>query len=223
MSSTSFSEKVSLLSAAEDQAEKVLIRPDPDLDHAIANSKKNNIPEITVRAIQGQFLAIQAQLIGAKSVLEIGTLGGYSTIWLAKTGAAVTSIEINPKHRDVANENLKAAGLSADTILGAALDVLPKLSAEGRQFDFVFIDADWGEQWEYFDWAVKLTRKNGLIYIDNVVQEIISNGNGVSEQSLVARVGADTRVTASLVPTISAYKSRNDLACIDGFLLIIVK
>ena len=79
-------------------------------------------------------------------MLEIGTLGGYSTLWFARTGAKVTSIEVDPKHRDVALENVK--GHDIDIIPGAALDVLPELAAEGRKFDFVFIDAEWKEQWD---------------------------------------------------------------------------
>jgi len=86
--------------------------------------------------------------MNAKTVLEIGTLGGYSTIWLAETGAKVTGIEIDPKHRDVALENTK--GLNVELILGVALDVLPKLAEEGRKFDLVFIDAAWEELWDYF-------------------------------------------------------------------------
>jgi len=90
----------------------------------------------------------QRQVRNANSVLEIGTLGGHSTIWFARTGAKVTSIEIDPKHRDVALENTK--GLDVEIILGAALNVLPQLVADGRKFDFIFIDAAWEEQWEYF-------------------------------------------------------------------------
>jgi predicted O-methyltransferase YrrM len=122
------------------QAQSSLLKPNPQLDHALSNSTANGLPPITISALQGQYLAIQCQLIGAKSVLEIGTLGGYSTIWFASTGAKVTSIEINPKHRSVALENTK--GHDVEIILGAALDVLPKLAREGRKFDLVFIDAD---------------------------------------------------------------------------------
>ncbi|KAF9870672.1 hypothetical protein CkaCkLH20_11774 [Colletotrichum karsti] len=137
--------------AVETVARKSLLRPNEKLDHAIANSQQNGLPAIEVSPLQGQFLAIQCQLIGAKTVLEIGTLGGYSTIWLAQAGAKVTSIEIDPKHRDVALQNV--SGLDVEIILGAALDVLPKLAEEGRQFDMVFVDASWGEQEKYFDWA----------------------------------------------------------------------
>lgn len=197
-----------------------LLRPNRRLEDAISNSRKNGLPPITVSPLQGQFLAIQCKLIGAKSVLEIGTLGGYSTIWFAEAGAKVTSIEINPKHRDVALENLK--GLDADIILGAALDVLPKLAEEGRRFDMVFIDADWGEQWEYFDWAVKLTRPKGCIYVDNVIRELLeSRATDGAKESLVTKVGKDERVTATLIPTVASHKANFD-EMFDGFLLAIV-
>lgn len=140
-------------------------------------------------------------------------------MWFAKAGAQVTSIELNPKHRDVALENLHAAGLDADILLGAALDVLPNLSSEGKQFDFVFIDAAWGEQWDYFDWAVKLVKQGGSIYVDNVVQTMLRHDAG--EDSLLARVGRDARVAATMVPTLSSHKAPGDDAFVDGFLLAI--
>lgn len=154
-------------------------------------------------------------------MLEIGTLGGYSTIWFARTGAKVTSIEIDSKHRDVALENTK--GLDVEIILGAALNVLQKLAAEGRKFDFPFLDAAWEEQWQYFQWAVELTRGNGCIYVDNVVRELLESENvGEGDESLVTKVGREERVNATLVPTISSHK-RNAEEMFDGFLLAVVK
>lgn len=208
-------------------ATQSLIKPNPHLDAAIRNSQAHGLPAITVSALAGQFLAIQAQLIDAKRVLEIGTLGGYSSIWFASTGAHVTSIEISKKHKAVAEENIKVAGY-ADRVnieLGAALDVLPKLAERGEKFDLVFIDADWGEQWEYFDWAVKMTRKRGCIYVDNVVRTMLEDGTtdpAKAEGSLVAKVGKDERVTATLVSTVGSHKGRVDEA-FDGFLMAVVK
>lgn len=214
-------EKFHLAAKIDAQAQSSLLKPNPKLDHAIANSRKNGLPAITISALQGQFLAIQCQLIHAKSVLEIGTLGGYSTIWFASTGAKVTSIEINPKHRDVAKEN--TAGLDGiEIILGSALDVLPKLAEEGRKFDLVFIDADWAEQWDYFQWAIKLTRHRGCIYVDNVVREILESGGVGESESLVTKVGKDDRVQATLVSTVSSHKQVAS-EMVDGFLLAIVK
>ncbi|KAK2008210.1 O-methyltransferase [Colletotrichum eremochloae] len=199
-----------------------LLAPNPKLDNAVANSQKNNLPEIAISPLQGQFLAIQCQLIGAKTVLEIGTLGGYSTICLAQTGAKVTSIEINPKHREVAQENV--AGLDTEIILGAALDVLPKLADKGRKFDMVFCDASWGEQEKYFDWAVKLTRPKGCIYVDNVVWNVLdSKAIETGKDSLLTHVGKDKRVTATLVPMIStAHTVSMGRPILDGFLLAVV-
>ena len=208
-------------SSIDAQARTSLLRPDPQLDHALTNSATNGLPAITISDLQGQYLAVQCQLIDAKSVLEIGTLGGYSTIWFARTGAKVTSLEINPKHRDVALENTK--GLDVEIILGAALDVLPKLAAEGRKFDFIFIDAAWEEQWQYFQWAVKLARVNGCIYVDNVIRELLESENiGEGKESLVTKVGREEKVSATLVPVISSHKGKVE-EMYDGFLLAVVK
>jgi predicted O-methyltransferase YrrM len=216
----SSADKLHQASTIDAQARTSLLKPDPQLDHALANSTANGLPAITISDLQGQYLAIQCQLINAKSVLEIGTLGGYSTIWFARTGAKVTSIEINPKHRDVALENTK--GLDVEIILGAALNVLPKLAAEGRKFDFIFIDAAWEEQWEYFQWAVKLAKGNGCIYVDNVVRELLESENGVEGESLLTKVGREEKVSATLVSTISSHKGKAE-EMFDGFLLAVVK
>jgi predicted O-methyltransferase YrrM len=197
-----------------------LLTPDAQLENALTNSSANNLPAITISPLQGQYLSIQCQLINAKSVLEVGTLGGYSTIWFAKTGAKVTTVEINPKHRDIALENTK--GLDVDIILGAALDVLPKLAAEGKKFDLVFLDASWDEQWEYFEWAVKLTRANGCIYVDNVIRELLEHENVGEGETLLTKVGRDKRVDATLVPVLSSHKGKEE-EMFDGFLLAVVK
>lgn len=208
--------------AVEGIACRNLLRPNPQLDNALTNSRQNGLPDITVSPLQGQFLAIQCQLIGAKTVLEIGTLGGYSTIWLAQSGAKVTSIEIDRKHRDVAVDNV--AGLDTEIILGAALDVLPRLAKEGRKFDMVFCDASWGEQNECFDWAVRLTRKNGCVYVDNVVWKMLMDGTaGHGRDSLVTHVGKDDRVRATLVPVVStAHTVVGGHTVLDGFLMAVV-
>lgn len=219
MSSTSTNNLAKAV-AVDTLATKALVKPNAQRDNALVNSKEKELPAVMVSALQGQFLAIQCQLIGAKTVLEIGTLGGYSTIWFSQAGAKVTSIELNPKHRDVALENTK--GLDPEIILGAALDVLPKLAEEGRKYDLVFIDADWGEQWDYFDWAVKLTRSKGCIYVDNVVRMILEDELlDPGKDSLVTKAGNDDRVTATLVSTVNSHKNSPDEQ-FDGFLLSIV-
>jgi len=218
---TSSSDKLHTIAAIDRLAHGTLLHPNSRLDGAINNSLNHGLPPITVSALAGQYLSIQCQLIGAKEVLEIGTLGGYSSIWFAEAGAKVTSIEINPKHRDVALENTK--GLDVDVILGAALDILPRLSKDGRVFDMVFIDADWGEQWEYFEWAVRLTRPGGCIYVDNVIRELLeSDATDSSIPSLVTKVGQDDRVRATLVPVLSSHKGKFE-EMLDGFILAIVK
>lgn len=203
------------------QARTSLLRPNARLTTALANSTAHGLPPITITALQGQFLAIQCKLLRAKSVLEIGTLGGYSSIWFASTGASVTSIEIDPKHRDVAVENTK--GLDVNVILGAALDVLPRLVDEGRKFDFIFIDAAWEEQYEYFAWAVKLARGGGGIYVDNVVREMLEDEDfGESDrETLVTKVGKEKGVTATVIGVVSDHKG-DEAEMFDGFLLAVV-
>lgn len=210
---SSISQLASQAKAIDGLANKHLIRANAKLDDAIQNTKENGLPPIEITPLQGQYLAIQCKLIGAKTVLEIGTLGGYSSIWFAEAGAKVTSLEISPKHREVALANTK--GLDVDVILGPALDTLPKLAAEGRTFDLVFIDADWEQQAEYFDWAVRLTGPKGCIFVDNVVRELLESDaakDGV--ESLVTKVGRDDRVMATLVPMLSSYKN-----LFDGFMI----
>ncbi|OAP62250.1 hypothetical protein AYL99_04453 [Fonsecaea erecta] len=206
------------------------------LSYALENSDANNIPPITISPLQGQYLAIQAQLINAKNILEVGTLGGYSTLWFLSAGAHVTSLEINPHHRDVALQNLKHAGYvegkDFEIILAPALDTLPRLLTDQQdgkrgKFDLVFIDADWSEQYEYFQHAVQLARPNGCIYVDNVVREILEGSNSEEfeagrKESLPVKVGKDERVKATLVSVVSSHKGHEGEA-FDGFLLAVVK
>ncbi|TVY35306.1 O-methyltransferase [Lachnellula subtilissima] len=187
-------------------AQSALLRPNPKLAHALANSKAKGLPPISVVPLSGQYLSILAGIMGAKSVLEIGTLGGYSTICFAEAGAKVTSIEIDPKHRDVALENVD--GLDVEILLGAALEVLPKLAEQGRKFDMVFIDADFDDQWEHFDWAVKLTRPKGY-------------GEGGND-SILTKVGRDERVMATLVSTVASHPMIPTPA-LNGFIMAMVK
>ncbi len=203
------------------QAKSALLRPNPVLEHALANSAAKGLPPISVLPMSGQHLSILTQLMGAKSVLEIGTLGGYSTICFAEAGAKVTSIEINPKHRDTALENVR--GLDVEILLGAALDVLPKLAEEGRQFDMVFIDADFDDQLEQFDWAVKLTRVNGCVFLDDVIASMIKNGEiEEGKDSILTKIGRDERVQATLVPTVASH-SMLPTPVFNGFVLAMVK
>ena len=153
-----------------------LLPADPVLDAALKDAADAGLPNIQVAPNQGKLLAIIVQLMGTRTLLEIGTLGGYSTIWLARAlqpGGKLISLEIDPKHADVARKNLERAGLAnvAEVRLGSAHDSLPKLAAEGHSFDVVFIDADKPSTPEYLDWALKMTHKGSLIIIDNVVRQ----------------------------------------------------
>ncbi|QIG50900.1 O-methyltransferase [Nordella sp. HKS 07] len=162
--------------AVDDYLSDMLVPPDRALAAALEASADAGLPEIAVSPNQGKLLMLLARSINARSVLEIGTLGGYSTIWLARAlpkGGHVVTLEAVPTHAEVARANFKRARLGAmiDVRLGKALDLLPKLATEKRKpFDFVFIDADKENIPDYFAWALKLTRPGSLIVVDNVIR-----------------------------------------------------
>ncbi|KAJ4249117.1 hypothetical protein NW762_012451 [Fusarium torreyae] len=203
------------------QASTALLKVSPKLENCLANSAAKGLPPISVTPMAGQHLSILTQLIGAKSVLEIGTLGGYSAICFAEGGAKVTSIEIDSKYRDVALENVN--GLDVEIMLGAALDILPKLAEEERRFDLVFIDADFDDHVEHFEWAVKLTRPGGCIFFDDIVISMFKNGE-VKEggESILTHIGKDERVKATLVPNVACH-SMVPTPVFNGFVLAVVK
>lgn len=180
------------------QAKSAFLRPNPTLDAALSNSAAAGLPPISVNSLSGQFLSILTRTMGAKNVLEVGTLGGYSSICFAQAGAKVTSIEIDPKHRDVAMKNVE--GLDVEVLLGSHQEVMPRLIAEGRKFDLVFIDADMVDMWEQFDHAVRLTRPNGCVFMDDVVASMFRYDDVGKEDNVLAKVGNDERVQATLVP-----------------------
>ena len=204
---------------------KLLVPGDDALAAALAASTEAGLPAINVAPNQGKFLSLLASIQGAKNILEIGTLGGYSTIWLAralpKDGRLVT-LELDPKHAGVARSNLARAGLGelVSIRVGPALETLPQLAAEGLPpFDFVFIDADKQSIPEYFEWALKLTRVGSVIVVDNVVRKgaVIDqattdpNVQGVRRfNELLAKT---SRVSATAVQTVGSKGY-------DGFALI---
>ncbi|MEU6168765.1 O-methyltransferase [Streptomyces tanashiensis] len=149
---------------------------DEILTAALADSTAAGLPEIAVAPNQGKLLHLLASTQGARTVLEIGTLGGYSTIWLARALPAdgrLITLEYDPAHADVARANIARAGLDkiVEVRTGAALDTLPRLEAEGAgPFDLVFIDADKVNNPRYVEWALKLSRPGTLIIVDNVVR-----------------------------------------------------
>ena len=142
--------------AVENYLDKTLIPPDSALDAALADAVAANLPAIQVASVHGKLLHLLALIMGARNILEIGTLGGYSTIWMARAlpnGGRIVTLEADPKHADVAQKNFTRAGV-ADKVelrLGKALDTLPKVAADGRgPFDMFFIDANKSNMPEYF-------------------------------------------------------------------------
>jgi predicted O-methyltransferase YrrM len=154
-----------------------LVEDDPALLAALEASEAAGLPAINVAPNQGKLLMLLARAIGARKILEIGTLGGYSTIWLGRALAPdgrLVTLEANPIYAEVARGNIARAGLTDRVELreGKALDTLPKLAAEGvGPFDLIFIDADKPGTPDYFLWAVRLARRGSLIVVDNVVRE----------------------------------------------------
>jgi predicted O-methyltransferase YrrM len=154
----------------------LFVPPDPALDAALEACSAAGLPPIHVSPNQGKLLFLLARIQGAGAILEIGTLGGYSTIWLARAlpaGGRLITLESDPKHAQVARANIARADLAGvvELRLGLALDTLPQLAAEGRgPFDLIFIDADKPSYPDYLTWALRLTRRGGLIIADNVVR-----------------------------------------------------
>ncbi|MFD3503074.1 O-methyltransferase [Streptomyces sp. NPDC058676] len=154
-----------------------LARDDEALEAALRDSEAAELPRVNVTAPQGKLLQLLAEIQGARTILEIGTLGGYSTIWLARALPAdgrLISLEYSPRHAEVATRNIARAGLDklVEVRVGAALESLPKLADENpAPFDLVFIDADKGNNPHYVEWALRLTRAGSLIVVDNVVRD----------------------------------------------------
>ncbi|MBP6507205.1 MAG: O-methyltransferase [Opitutaceae bacterium] len=205
----------------------LLIPSDPVLEAVLANSQAAGLPAFNVAPNQGKLLQLLARTHGAKRILEIGTLGGYSTIWLARAlplGGRLITLEKNPDYAKVALANFARAGLS-DTIelrLGAAIETLPQLAAENAgPFDLVFIDADKVSTPDYFIWALKLSRAGTLVMVDNVVR----NGAVIDEAStdpsvqgvrrFLELIAAEPRVNAMALQTVGSKGY-------DGFVLLTV-
>jgi predicted O-methyltransferase YrrM len=211
--------------AVDDYFSKFLLSPDKSLDQALADSVAAGLPAIAVSPLQGKQLLVLAQMQNPKRILEIGTLGGYSTIWLARSlpndGRLIT-LEFSPKHADVARANIARAGLShlVDIRVGPALDTLPLLAAEKRgPFDFIFVDADKRNNPGYFEWALKLSRPGTVILVDNTVRDgavaDLKNTDPDLEgiRRMHEQIAAEPRVTATAIQTVGAKGY-------DGFTLI---
>lgn len=154
-----------------------LVAPEDEaLKATVESIAQNGIPQISISASQGKFLQVLAKLCNAKTILEIGTLAGYSTIWMARAlpkDGRLISLEYEQLHADVATENMKRADLNdiVEIRVGKAVDLLPELVREQLVFDMIFIDADKPPYAEYFEWALKLSRKGTLIIADNIIRE----------------------------------------------------
>ena len=202
--------------AVDNYISNLFVPADPILDAVLQSTVRAGMPLINVSAAQGKLLQILALSIGARSILEIGTLAGYSTIFLArglKDGGRITTLEADPKHAAVAKENISRAGLmdKVEIRIGRALDTLPKLAGEGRgPFDLVFIDADKPNTAAYFAWAVRLARPGTIIVTDNVVRKgAVADPNSQDEnvrgmRQFNAAVAATPNVTATVIQTVGS-------------------
>ncbi len=214
--------------AVDDYITGALLEPDEALDAALAASAAAGLPAIAVSPAQGKLLNLLARMMKARRILEVGTLGGYSTIWLARalpSDGRVITLEYQQRHAEVARANIARAGLAdlVDVRVGAALDTLPLLAEdiEGELFDLVFIDADKQHNADYFTWSMRLTRPGGVIIVDNVVRE----GKVLDEQSedrdvqgvrrLNDVMAADPSVSATAIQTVGAKGY-------DGFAIAVV-
>ena len=205
----------------------LLIQQDNALAEALHASEAAQLPSINVTPAQGKFLHLMAKAIGAQRILEIGTLGGYSAIWLARalpTGGTMVTIEAEPRHAEIARANLARSGLDhvVDLRIGRALEVLPEIDKQRiGPFDLTFIDADKPSTTEYFNWALKLSRPGSVIIADNVVRDGAiadrsSRDTSVQGmQRLLASIASEPRVSATVIQTVGAKGY-------DGFAMAIV-
>lgn len=212
-----------------DQYISGLLAPEDEvLKQTIASLEESGIPQISVTATQGKFLQVLALLCGAKKVLELGTLGGYSTIWLGRTLPAdgrIITLEIDPHHASVAQRNIDAAGLTdrVEIRIGKALDTLPQMiDAKEGPFDLIFIDADKPPYAEYFQLALQLSRPGTLIICDNVIREgKVLDATAEDErvkgvQRFNQMLANETRVSATILQTVGVKEY-------DGMAIAVVK
>ncbi|MHB8687286.1 MAG: O-methyltransferase [Candidatus Dormibacteria bacterium] len=204
-----------------------LVPPDPILDAALKASTAGGLPAINVAPNQGKFLYLLALLRNARNILEIGTLGGYSTIWLARAlppDGRLTSLEADPRHAEVARANIANAGLAqvVEVRVGRATETLPKLASEGRgPFDLIFIDADKPGYPDYLTWALKLSSLGTLIIADNVVRDgaVVDARSGDASIKALRQfyelLAHESRVTATAIQTVGSKGY-------DGFALALV-
>jgi predicted O-methyltransferase YrrM len=205
----------------------LLIPADPIQAATLEANAAAGLPSIDVTPNQGKLLELLARMQGASTILELGTLGGYSTIWLARAlpeGGRVVTLESEPRHAEVASSNIARAGFSdvVDLRVGPALETLPRLLDEGLgPFDLIFIDADKKAYPDYFGWALRLSRPGTVIIADNVVRRggvadpATTDPNNLGARRLHELVAAEPRVSATTIQTVGAKGY-------DGFMLMLV-
>lgn len=210
----------------DDYISGLLVGEDKALDGALAASDEAGLPQIAVAPNQGKMLNLIARIHGARTILEIGTLAGYSTIWLARAlpedGRLIT-LEADPHHAAVATANIAAAGLAGkvEVKVGKALDTLPELTGEGP-FDLFFIDADKANNPRYVAWALEHSRPGTVIIVDNVVRDgrVVdadsTDPSVVGTRELGALLAGEPRVSATMVQTVGSKGY-------DGFALVLVE
>ena len=212
--------------AVDSYITELLVPADNALDAALEASDSAGLPSINVTPNQGKLLQLLARLKGARRILEIGTLGGYSTIWLARAlpvGGRLITLEVEPKHASIARANIARAGLDgiADVRVGPALRTLAQLYEDRELFDFVFIDADKPSNADYLEWALKLSRRGTLIVVDNVVRrgEVVDansdDPNVHGTRRLYERLSSDRRLSATAIQTVGSKGH-------DGFVVALV-
>lgn len=209
--------------AVDDYLNDLIVRPDDALSAALDASRAGGLPEIAVSASQGKLLCLQARAMAAKRILEIGTLGGYSAIWLARAlppGGRLITLEYNPKHAEVARANLARAGLAevTEVRVGAGLELMPALTGP---FDFFFIDANKDDYPGYFRACLGLSRPGSVMVFDNVVRDgaVIDSRTrdplvrGVRQ--MYEEIAAEPRVSATTIQTVGVKGY-------DGFCMVVV-
>jgi predicted O-methyltransferase YrrM len=211
--------------AVDDYINGLLVGSDAALDAALEASTAAGLPAIAVSPSQGKLLHLLARAMGARKILELGTLGGYSTIWMARALPAdgrLITLEYDPKHAEVARANIARAGLASkvEIRLGRAIETLPQLTSEAP-FDLIFIDADKVSYPDYFPWALKLSRPGSLIIADNIVrkgavaEESSDDANVQAVRRFNELLAAESRVSATVIQTVGSKGY-------DGFALALV-
>lgn len=207
---------------------RLVLGDDPALTKALRRNTDEGLPAIDVSPAQGKLLHLLARMIGAKRILEIGTLGGYSTIWLARAlpgGGKVTTLELEQHHADVARKNISDAGLAekVELIVGPATESLKRLQADKTEpFDFVFIDADKPNNVNYLTAALGLSRPGTVIVLDNVIRngdvadEKSADLNVQGAQAALKFIGLDPRLDGTAIQTVGGKGY-------DGFAIAVVK